>query len=133
MRNQPLLVCLLPSFNTLTSGLIQAVRKKTAGSHVVLRGNISVPVSVTDLLEVSKDAASLVVWTRKKFFGWGVRVFCERRHKWRTFRPPWPISPGPGRQPLDGSISLKFLLETRLRSEYFDTLVDLLGFRVQKL
>ena len=45
----------------------------------------------------------------------------------------WPTLPGPGRQPLGGSISLKFLLETRLQSESFDTLDDLLGFRVQKL
>jgi len=52
---------------------------------------------------------------------------------WRAFRPPWPTLPGPGRQPLGGSISLKFLLETRLQSESFDTLDDLLGFRVQKL
>jgi len=29
-----------------------------------------------------------------------------------------------------GSISLKFLLETGLQSESFDTLDDLLGFRV---
>jgi len=29
----------------------------------------------------------------------------------------WPTSPGPGHQPLNGSISLKFLLETRLQSE----------------
>jgi len=36
-------------------------------------------------------------------------------------------------QPLGGSISLNFLLETRLQSEFFDTLDDLLGFRVQKL
>jgi len=36
-------------------------------------------------------------------------------------------------QPLGGSISLKFLLETRLQSKFFDTLDDLLGFRVQKL
>jgi len=50
--------------------------------------------------------------------------------KWK---PPWPTSPGPGRQPLDGSISLKFLLETRLQSESFDTLDDLLEFRVKKL
>jgi len=28
---------------------------------------------------------------------------------------------------------LKFLLETRLQSESFDTLDDLLGFRVQEL
>jgi len=32
-----------------------------------------------------------------------------------------------------GSISLKFLLETRQQSELFDTLDDLLTFRVQKL
>ena len=43
--------------------------QKTAGSHVALRRNISAPVQVTDLVEVSKDAASLVVCTRKKFFG----------------------------------------------------------------
>jgi len=35
---------------------------------------------------------------------------------WRTFRPSWPTLPGSGRQRLDGSISLKFLLETRLQS-----------------
>ena len=34
---------------------------------------------------------------------------------------------------LDGSISLKFLRETRLQSESFDALEDLLGFQVQKL
>jgi len=36
-------------------------------------------------------------------------------------------------QTLDGSILLKFLLETRLQSKSFDTLDDLLVFRVQKL
>jgi len=69
----------------------------------------------------------------KKIFCLGVRFFCEWRHKWRTFRPPWPNLPGPGRQPLGASISPKFLLETRLQSKSFDTLDDLLGFRVQKL
>jgi len=39
---------------------------------MALRGNISAPVRVTDLAEVSKDAASLLVCTRKKFFAWGV-------------------------------------------------------------
>ena len=97
---------------------------------MALRGNISAPVRVTNLVEVSEDAASLVVWTQKKFFGWGVRFFCEWRHKWRAF---WPTSPDPGRQPLDGSISLKFLLDSRLQSESFDTLDDLVGFRFQKL
>jgi len=73
------------------SGLIQAVRKKTAGSHVALRGNISAPVWITDLVKVRKDAASLVVCTWKKIFCWGVWVFYEWRHKWRAFRPPWPF------------------------------------------
>jgi len=42
--------------------------QNAAGLHVVLHGNISTPVRVTDLVEVSKDAASLIVCTRKKFF-----------------------------------------------------------------
>jgi len=61
------------------------------------------------------------------------RLFCEWRHKWWTFRPPWPTLPGPGCRLLGGSISLKFLLGTRLQSESFDTLDNVLGFRVQKL
>jgi len=40
------------SFLSLTSGLIQAVRQNTAGLHVALRGNISAPVWVTDLVKV---------------------------------------------------------------------------------
>jgi len=38
---------------------------------VALRGNISAPVWVTDLVEVSKDAASLLICTQKKCFAWG--------------------------------------------------------------
>jgi len=86
-----------------------------------------------ELFSDSDGSASLVDCTRKKNFCLGVRIFCEWRHKWRTFWPPWPTLPGSGCQPLGGSISLKFLLETRLQSESFDTLDDLLGFRVQKL
>ena len=63
--------------NTFAARLIQAVRAKTAGSYVALRGNFSGPVSTTDLVKSSKDWASLVVCTRKKFFGWGVRILCE--------------------------------------------------------
>jgi len=54
-------------FKTLTSGLIQAVCKKTAGLHVALCGNISAPQRVTDLVEVSKEAASLVCTWKKNF------------------------------------------------------------------
>jgi len=43
---------------------------------VALHGNIFGLVQVTDLVEVSKDVASLlVVCTQKTFFGWGVRRF----------------------------------------------------------
>jgi len=34
--------------------------------HVALRRNYSAPVQVTDLVEASKDAASLLVCSRKK-------------------------------------------------------------------
>ena len=81
---------------------------------------------------IKKCNNSCSLHSRKKFL-LGVWIFREWRHKWRTFRPPWPTLPGPGRQPLDGSISLKFLLDSRLQSESFDTLDNLLGFRVQKL
>jgi len=44
-----------------------------------------------------------------------------------------PLHLALGPKLLDSSISLKFLLETKLQSESFDTLDDLLGFQVQKL
>ena len=52
---------------------------------------------------------------------------------WRTLRPHWPTSPGLGPKALDGCVSMKFSLETRLQSKSFDSLEDLLGFWVQKL
>jgi len=42
---------------------------------MALRGNFSGPVCYTDLLKVTKDAASLLVCTRKKFFAWGYGLF----------------------------------------------------------
>jgi len=106
--------------------------EKNTKTHVALRGNFSGPVSATDLVDVSKDAASLVC-TQIIFLVGECGYFCKWCHKWRTCRPPWPTLPGPRHQLLDGSISLKFLLETRLQSESFDTLDDLLGFLVQEL
>jgi len=47
-------------FNTLASSCFRGFsEKKNAQTHVALRGNISAPVRVTDLVETSKDAASL--------------------------------------------------------------------------
>ena len=48
--------------------------------------------------------------------------------KWSNFRLFSPTSSGPRPKLLDGSISLKFLLDIRLKSESFDSLDDLLGF-----
>jgi len=42
---------------------------------VALRWNFSCPVCSTDPVKVSKDAASLLVSTRKKFFAWGCGFF----------------------------------------------------------
>jgi len=39
---------------------------------VALCGNISAPVRVTDLVEASEDAASLLVALEKNFFVWDV-------------------------------------------------------------
>jgi len=91
--------CQDPFFTIFAPGLIQAVRTKTAGSHVTFRGNFSGPVNATDLVKDSKDLASLVVYTWKKIFWLGSMDFCEWHHKWRIFRPPWSTSPalGPNR------------------------------------
>ena len=71
--------------------------------------------------------------SKKNFLLGGFGFFVSDVISEGLFGPPWPTLPGPGCQPLGGSISLKFSLETRLQSESFDTLDDLLGFRVQKL
>jgi len=47
--------------------------------------------------------------------------------------PFWLMFPGLGPQPLGQSISLKFSLETRLKSESFELLINFLAFLVQKL
>jgi len=49
----------------------------------------------------------------------GKQVFCEWCHKWRTFRPPWPTSPGPWPKLLDVTISVKFLLDSMLHSGFW--------------
>jgi len=100
---------------------------KQTGSHVALCERSPGATSSRELFKGSKDSASILSLDSKEIFWLGVRISCECRHKWTTFRPPWPTSPGPGPKLLDGSISLKFLLETRLQSKPFD---DPLGFRV---
>ena len=48
---------------------------KSTGSHMALCENFSSPVSATDLIKGSKDAASLLVCTRKKIFAWELCIF----------------------------------------------------------
>jgi len=95
-------------FNTLASGCFQGILWK---KHQIARGFARefLPSSKgyrpSQKLKRCSKSCSLHL---KKIFWLGVRIFREWHHKWRTFRPPWPTSPGPGLKPLDGSISLKF-------------------------
>jgi len=67
----------------------------------------------------------------KNFLVWGFGCFVSDVINEADLGLFGPLHHGP--KLLDGSISLKFLLETRLKSESFETLDDLLGFRIQKL
>jgi len=62
-----------------------------------------------------------------------VRIVCDWRHKWSSFRVILAHVARPRAQPLHQSVSLKFSLETRLKSESFEPLIDFLAFLVQKL
>jgi len=55
-------------FNTSASGRNWEFWGKSTETHVAVRWNFSGPVSATDLVKVSKDAASLLVCTKKKLF-----------------------------------------------------------------
>jgi len=71
------------------------LQKKQLDRTWLCAGNISAPVQVTDLVEVSKDAVSLTVCTQKKFFGWGLQFFCEWCHKEEflaNFTWPWALT-----------------------------------------
>jgi len=50
-------------------------QEKITETYVALCRDFSSLVSVNDLVKVSKDAASLVAYTRKKFFWLGVADF----------------------------------------------------------
>jgi len=53
-----------------------------------------------ELFKVSKESASLLACTQKKFFGWGLQIFCEWRHKWSSFWIILADVTGPRTQPL---------------------------------
>jgi len=86
-----------------------------------------------ELFKGSNESASLLICTRKKIFGWVLQIFCEWRHKWSCFWAILAHVAWPRPQSLGQSISLKFSLQTRLKFESFEPLIDFLAFLVQKL
>ena len=79
-------------------------------------------------------SASLLVCARKTIFWLGGCGFFVTDVISEVFLGSfWLMLPGLRAQPLGQSISLKFSLETRLESEYFEPLIDFLAFLVQKL
>jgi len=81
-----------------------------------------------ELFKPSRDAASFRICSEKKLGGFGFFVYHVINGV--CFWPFWLKLPDPGPKALDGSISLKFLLETKLASEAFKLLINFLGFQV---
>jgi len=86
-----------------------------------------------ELFKGSNRSSNLVDSTRKKCFGWEMRIFCDWHHTWSCFGVILAHVAWPRAQPLGQHVSLKFSLETRLKSESFEPLIDFLAFLVQNL
>ena len=108
-------------------------RPKTSSFWLLYQHPSSSADCARKLFKGSNGLASLLVCTRQKIFCWGLRIFCEWRHKWSSFGAILAHVAWPRAQPWGQSISLKFLLKTRLESESFEALIDFLAFLVQKL
>jgi len=122
------------AINSLASNFFRGFsEKKTLNAHGFADEHLWSGMVYRPGKSLKRRGKSSSLHLKKNFLLGGYGFFVNDVIIGRTFRPPWPTLPGPGRQPLVGSFSLKFLLEPRLQSESFDTLDDLLGFRVQKL
>ena len=77
----------------------------------------------------SKDSASFLVRTGINL----LVLFFFVADKWGRFLAILAQVTWPWAQPLDGNISLKFSLETRLQSESFEPSIDFLAFLVKKM
>ena len=86
-----------------------------------------------ELFKALNGSASQVDCTWKKFFVWGVQIFCDWHHKCSSFRVILAHVAWPRAQLLDQSVSLKVSLETRLELDSFEPLIVFLSFLVQKL
>ena len=108
-------------------------RPKNSNFRLPYQRPISSADCARELFKGSNGSASLVDCTRKKIGGLGVPIFCEWRHKWSSSGVILAHVAWPRAQPLGQSVSPKFSLETSLKSESFETLIDFLTFLVQKL
>ena len=120
-------------FNTLASGRKRGFSKKHRNACGFAWELLRSCSGYGPGRRVKRRSKSSSLHSKKNFLVGGCEFFCEWRHKWRAFRPPWPTLPGPGRQLLDGSISLKFLLDSRLQSWvfwYFGWLAGVSGSKV---
>jgi len=102
------------------------LRLNSSTLHMFLHGNISANDCAREMFFKRFGKSLRLQW--KKFFRFGFLIFPEWYCKWSCFRPSWPTSSGPRPKPLDSSVSPKFLLETRLKSESFDTWMICWGF-----
>jgi len=91
------------------------------------------PIALERVVQGLKRIGQSSCLHSKKIFGWRLQIFCTWRHNWSSFGAILAHVAWPRAQPLGQSISLKFLLETRLESESFEPLIDFLAFPVQKL
>jgi len=91
------------------------------------------PIVLQSCSRAHTDQPVFLSALEKKFFGWGLRIFCEWHHKWSCFCVILAHATWPRAQPLDQSIWLNFSLETRLECESFEPLIDFLVFLVQTL
>ena len=107
-------------------------RPKNSSFRLPYQRHISSANCARKLFKGSNGSASFIVCTRNKFFGWGLWIFCDWRHKWSSFGVILAHIAWPKAQLLGQFVSLKFLLETKLESKSFEPLIDFLAFLGQK-
>jgi len=111
--------------------IVLGFQPKTSSFPLPYQRHSSSADCVKKLIKGSNGSASLLVCTRKKMFGPGLRIFSEWCRKRSSFRVILAHVTWPRAQPLGQSVSLKFALETRFESESFKPLIDFLAFLVQ--
>jgi len=130
--------CNLVLLNTTNMGgayeyIVPRFHPKTSSFRLPYQRHSSSTDCARELFNGSNGSATLLVCTRKKIFWLGVVDFCEWHHKWSSFWVILAHVTWPRAQPLGQSISLKFLLETRLESESFELLINFLAFLDQNV